>query len=120
MRKDLWEERFQTEYRRLVEERGYSEKRARFRARQLMDLRYDRPSMWIQEVNMNGQAAPIPVWGLALIWGALAGLGAAELCLGDEVISAKEWVSIAYAFMVGAVAKYSNPEKFLSPKPTVK
>ena len=68
----------------------------------------------------DGKASPIPVVALALIWGALAGLGVAELCLEDGVIYAREWVSISYAFLVGAGAKYSNPEKIISPKPSVK
>jgi hypothetical protein len=116
-----WKALFDAEVRRLVEERGYSEQRARFRARELTELRYGRrPRRRVQEVLMNGQASPIPVWALALIWGALGGLGAAELCLADDVITTREGVSIAYAFLVAAVAKWSNPEKVVSPKPTVK
>ncbi len=117
---ETWERLRMSEVRRLMEERGYSEQRAQFRARELTELRYGRRPRRIREVVMNGKASPLPVWALALIFAVLGGLGAAELCLEDGIITAKEAISIAYAFLVAGVAKYSNPEKLISPKPTVK
>jgi hypothetical protein len=108
------------EIRRLMDERGYSEQRARFRARELTELRHGHRPRSLKEDYMNGKASPIPVWALALIFATLGGLGAAELSLEDQVITAREWVSIAYAFIVAGVAKWSNPEKLVSPKPTLK
>ncbi len=60
----------------------------------------------------------IPKWGLALIFGLIAIGGAVQSAFGDGRIDAGEWVAIVNAFMAAAWAKYSNPEKVVSPKPT--
>jgi len=120
MQRKEWEGLFEVEVRRLMDERGYSEQRARFRARELTEFRHGPRPTRIEEVLMNGKASPVPIWALALVWGALAALPVAELAFGDDVISGREWIGIAYAFLVAAVAKLSNPEKVISPKPSVK
>jgi hypothetical protein len=72
------------------------------------------------EGKMDGRASSIPKWALALIAGVAAIGGTVQAALTDNAISAQEWVAIANAFVVAAWAKFSNPEKKLSPKPTVK
>lgn len=120
MQPEEWEALYEQEARRLMDERGYSEQRARLRARELTELRHGHRPRRVKEVFMNGKASPVPSWVLAIVFAVLAGLGAAELALADDVISNKEWISIAIATLGMGVAKYSNPEKVFSPRPTVK
>jgi hypothetical protein len=72
------------------------------------------------EEKMDGKASKLPKWTLALVAGVAAIGGTVQAALTDNAISAQEWVAIANAFVVAAWAKFSNPEKVVSPKPTVK
>jgi hypothetical protein len=72
------------------------------------------------EAKMDGKASKIPKWALALIAGAVALPAVLDLALADGTINAQEWIAIGNAFVVAAWAKFSNPEKKLSPKPSLK
>ncbi|MCP4900208.1 MAG: hypothetical protein GY906_24820 [bacterium] len=72
------------------------------------------------EEKMDGKASKVPKWALALVAGVAACGGILQAAMGSDGIDAQEWVAIANAFVVAAWAKFSNPEKVVSPKPSVK
>ncbi len=71
------------------------------------------------EAKMDGKASKVPKGVLALVAGVGAIGGILQLAMPDG-ISAGEWMAIGNAFIVAAWAKFSNPEKVVSPKPSVK
>lgn len=72
------------------------------------------------EDKMDGKKSSIPKWVLAVAFGAASAYGVLDLALADGAISLKEGFAIGNAVLVAALAKFSNPEKKLSPLPTVK
>lgn len=71
------------------------------------------------EERMNGKASKLPKWALGLIWGLGSAVTTFQTVAGGGV-TAEEWAGVAGVFLTTFVAKYSNPEKLISPKPSVK
>lgn len=72
------------------------------------------------EDKMDGKKSSIPKWVLALAFGLTAAYSTFDLAWADKTIDLGEGLAIANAVIVAAIAKFSNPEKKLSPKPSVK
>ncbi len=68
---------------------------------------------------MNGQRSRIPKLVLAGVFGLLASYSVIDMALAVPPITGQEWLAIGNAALVAAFAKFSNPEKALSHKPTV-
>ena len=72
------------------------------------------------EGNMDGKKSSIPKWALALGFGLIAAYSVFDMALEVPPITGQEWLAIGNAVAVAAYAKFSNPEKKLSVKPSVK
>jgi hypothetical protein len=132
---EAWDQRFDEIRLHLQNDRGLEPREAWERARILTRRELgERPSglsitkkvgLWfarrkLEKAMMDGKASPLPKWVLALGFGLLACYGVADLALADGVIEAREWLAIGNAFIGAALGKFSNPEKLVSPKPTIK
>jgi len=71
------------------------------------------------EDKMDGKKSGIPKWVLALAFGLTAAYSTFDLAWADKTIDLGEGLAIANAVIVAAIAKFSNPEKKLSHKPSV-
>jgi len=74
----------------------------------------------LEKMIMDGKKSGIPKWLLAAGFGLTAAYGVFDLAYADGVIDLKEGFAIGNAVLVAALGKFSNPEKKLSPLPSVK
>ena len=74
----------------------------------------------LEKMIMDGKKSGIPKWLLAVGFGLTAAYGVFDLAYADGVIDLKEGFAIGNAVLVAALGKFSNPEKKLSPLPSVK
>lgn len=74
----------------------------------------------LEKMLMDGKKSSIPKWLLAAGFGLAASYGMIDMALAEPPITFREWFAIGNAVVVAAFAKYSNPEKKLSPLPSVK
>ena len=74
----------------------------------------------LEKMIMDGKKSGIPKWILAAAFGLTSAYGVFDLAFADGAISLKEGFAIGNAVVVAAIAKFSNPEKKLSHKPSVK
>jgi hypothetical protein len=65
----------------------------------------------------------IPPWAIAVGFGVFMALNVLKAAVGDgggwADVNLSEWIGVAIGFLGGAWAKFSNPEKVLSHKPTI-
>lgn len=74
----------------------------------------------LEKMIMDGKKSGIPKWLLAAAFGLTSAYGVFDLAYADGAISLQEGFAIGNAVVVAAIAKFSNPEKKLSHKPSVK
>ncbi len=72
----------------------------------------------LEKMIMDGKKSGIPKWALALAFGAAASYSVVDMALAVPPITGQEWLAIGNAVLVAAYAKFSNPEKKLSHKPS--
>ena len=132
---DKWDKEFDKKRLHLQNDRGMPARAAWERARLLMKRAHGprprvkklplktRIALWMVrkklEEKMDGKKSSIPKWVLALAFGLAASYAVMDLALVDGAISLREGLAIGNAILVAAYAKFSNPEKKLSPKPSV-
>ena len=133
---DEWDEEFDKKRLHLQNDRGMQARAAWERAHLLMKRAHGprprvkkpplktRIALWAArrklEDMMDGKKSSIPMWALALGAGAIAAYGVIDLAMVDGTISWREGFAIGNAVLVAAAAKFSNNEKIISPKASVK
>ena len=81
-----------------------------------------RVGLWVAKrkvASLMGKKSGIPKILLAGVFGLLASYSVVDMALAEPPITGQEWLAIANAALVAALAKFSNPEKMISHKPSV-